>query len=213
MEEFVLKAEMRSDFGSKAARRLRNEGRLPANVYGHKEDNVAVTLDAREFLHFFEAGHRMAVIDVEGKQEHSVVKEVQYDGMGSHLLHVDFTRIGRDERIQMAVAIETFGAPKGLSGGGVLDVPHHELRLEGPARAIPEHIELNIEELGVGDSIRIRDIQAPEGCDVLGDPDDVVVIVHVPRGKAVGEGEEEAAPTEPEVIGRTADGESSEDAS
>ena len=201
MDEHVLEAKMRDQFGSRAARQLRRNGRLPANVYGHQRAGVQVTFDRREFEKFFNAGHRLALLDIEGKQEHGVIKEVQYDGMGSELLHVDISRVDRDEKIEMQVHLDLIGTPKGVSSGGVLDVVQHELAVLGPARRIPEVIHLDVQEVQVGEAVRIKDLTAPESCSFVGDPEEVVLVVHEPKAEAEPEVEETAV--EPEVIKKT----------
>lgn len=201
MEEFILKAKLRSEFGSKAARQLREQGLLPANIYGHNQKNLAVSLDEKEFARFFEAGHRVAVIQADGNTEHGVVKEVQYDAYGDSLVHVDFSRISRDERIVMEVPVETLGVAKGVAGGGVLEFPLRELRVEGPAHAIPEHFEINIEELKVGEHIRVRELTPPSDCRFVDDGELVVIGVSATRATVV-EAVEEEAMSEPEVVGR-----------
>jgi large subunit ribosomal protein L25 len=201
MEEFTLKAEPRQEFGTRAARRLRSAGRLPANIYGHREENVAVTLDLKEFLQLFEAGHRVVTVQVNGKPEPSVVKEVQYDWLGSTLLHVDFTRISKDERFRMAVPVVIIGVPKGLSAGGVLDFPLKDLHVEALPDDMPERIELNIEELKLGETLRVKDLKPPEKCVFVDDPELVVIAVSAPRAELPPEAAAPAA-SEPELIGR-----------
>lgn len=200
MEEFVLKARPRSEVGSRAVRRLRDRGDLPGNLYGHGEENVALSLDHKEFLRFFEAGHRVVRIELDGREEHGVLKEVQYDSFGTDVLHVDFARIDPHETIEMEVPVQMIGTPKGVSAGGVLDFHLHELRLRGPADRIPEALPLAVEHLLVGQSVRIRDLSPPEGCTIIGEPDQVIIAVEAPAG------EEEAMaappPSEPELIGR-----------
>ncbi len=204
MEEFVLKADPRNEFGSRAARRLRASGGLPANIYGHGEQNLSVILDAKEFGHFFDAGHRIVTINVSGKKETSVIKEVQYDAIGAALLHVDFNRVSKDEAITIEVPVETVGTAKGVAGGGILETPLKGVRLEGLADKIPERLEVTIDEMQVGDTIRVRDLTLPEGCRVLDQEDLVVVAVTTTSVESevdVGE----AATSEPEFIGRKKD--------
>ena len=204
MKEFVLNANLRSDFGKKASRRLRAEGHLPANIYGHKQDNASVTLDSKEFRMFFEAGHRMATLDVDGKSEHGVVKEVQWDGMGNEILHVDFSRIDKDEKIELEVHVDV----NGVLAAGVAEFPHKELKIRGPASALPESVEIRVGELKMGDAIRIKDVVVPDGCEVVGDPEGLVFACNAPRGIQITDGGEdgEAGPSEPEVIGKSEDG-------
>jgi len=201
MEKIVFQAEPRKDLGTKAARRIRARGLLPANIYGHGVDQILVSIDAKEFTKFLDAGHRIATVRIDGKEERSVVKEVQYDALGSTLIHVDFTRISRDEKIQMSVPVETIGAPKGLSAGGVLVFPLKELDITGFPDDIPEHFPINIEALEVGQSIRVKDLTAPPKCEFVAEPESVVIMIAHPREEAPT-APVEAAPVQPEVIGK-----------
>lgn len=201
MEKFILTAEPRAEFGSRAAKRLREGGHLPANVYGHKEENLLVSLNTKEFSRFLEAGHRILTIRVDGKEERAVVREVQYDALGSSLVHVDFTRISMDERIQMAVPVEPIGVAKGITSGGVLEFPLKEVLVSGLPDEIPEGIQVNIEKLELGQAIRIKDLTTPAGCQLVQDAELVVIHVTVPRAEVpppVAEGE----PTQPELIAK-----------
>ncbi len=201
MEQFVLNAEPRAQFGSRAAELLRQSGRVPANIYGHKEANVLVSLDTKEFTKFLGAGHRFVTIRVGKKDEPSVVKEVQYDFLGSSLIHVDFSRISRDEKVEVEVPVETIGIPKGLSAGGVLDFPMKEVLITGFPQDLPERIEINIEGLELGHAIRLKDLPVPANCVFSGNPELVIVtVVHQKTETPVAPAE--GAPVQPEVIGK-----------
>ena len=201
MEKIVFQAEPRKDVGTRAARRIRARGLLPANIYGHGDAQILISIDAKEFTKFLDAGHRIATVRVNGKEERSVVKEVQYDALGSALIHVDFTRISRDEKIQMSVPVETIGSPKGLSAGGVLVFPLKELDITGLPDDIPEHFPINIEALEIGQSIRLKDLTAPAKCEFVADPESVVIMIAHPREEAPL-APVESAPAQPEVIGK-----------
>jgi large subunit ribosomal protein L25 len=201
MEKIVFQAEPRKEVGTRAARRIRASGRLPANIYGHGESQILVSIDAKEFTKFLDAGHRIVTVRVDGKEERSVVKEVQYDALGSTLIHVDFTRITKDEKIQMSVPVETIGAPKGLSAGGVLVFPLKELDITGLPDDIPEHFPIRIEALEMGQAIRIKDLTPPERCEFAADPESVVIMIAHPREEAPA-APVEAQAAQPEVIGK-----------
>jgi len=201
MDSFVLDAEPRSEMGSRAARRLRADGLLPANIYGHKEDNVLVCLDAKAFRLFFEGGHRILTLRLGAKSERNVVKAVQYDSMGSHILHVDFTRISEHERLEMEVPVEQIGIPKGVASGGVLEFPLKDVLVSGPADAIPEHIMINVEALDLGQAIRIKDLPVPDQCSFVQDSEQVVL--HITASRATEETDvAEGDASQPEVIGK-----------
>jgi large subunit ribosomal protein L25 len=200
-DQIVLKAQPRTDMGTRAARRIRRSGLIPANIYGHKEEQLLVTVDAKELTKFLDAGHRFATLRVGDKDQRSVVKEVQYDALGARLIHVDFTRISRDEKLRVEVPVEAVGVPKGTAAGGVLVFPLKELLVEGLPDDIPEHYAVNIEALEVGQSIRVKDLQPPANCIFVVDPESVVLMVAQQR-EEVPTAPAEVQPAQPEVIGK-----------
>ena len=164
MEESALKTQARTELGRKAARRLRSQGLLPINVYGHKQANCHLVVDGREFERFIRQGHRMVNFEVDGESEHGVVKEIQYDSLGTEMIHVDIARVDLTESIELTVPVLTIGLAKGQIAGGTLDVALRELRVEGPAGKLPEKIEIKVLDLDVGDALRIKDLDLPQGC-------------------------------------------------
>ncbi len=204
MEEFVLEAEVRSEFGSRSTKRLRSRGKLPAVLYGHKEENAHLTLDTKEFTRFLEAGHRVLSVKVDGVSEKSLVKDVQYDAFGSNIIHVDFARISADEQIQMEVSIDLIGVAKGVSSGGVMDFPRKEVLVRGLPDKVPESVQVNIEPLDLGAIFRIGDLPPVPECEYVEDPELVVLSISEPHAEAEPTEGEEPSPTEPEVIRKKA---------
>lgn len=193
----------RTTNGSQAARRLRRQGLIPAVIYGHKEDTVSITLAAEEIEKIIRHGVHVVDLQVDGKTEKTLIREVQWDHLGKDLLHVDFARIAADERVVVTVPLTTRGTAPGVAQGGVLDQPLHSLSVECLAIQVPESIRVNVGELKLGEFIHVKDLVLPEGVKAMTDPD--VVVVHV----AAKQVEEEAAPAaaaaesaEPELIGR-----------
>ena len=210
MDEFVLGAETRTEFGSRAAGRLRGSGRLPANIYGHNEPNVHCSLDAKQFARFLNAGHRILAIRIGDKEEHGVVKQVQYDALGSDIVHVDFTRISRDEEIEVEVPVELIGVPKGVSSGGVLSFTRKEILVRGFPQDIPESLPLDVQSLEMGQAIRIKDLAPVTNCQFVENEELVVVMVAIPRGTEEPVEGAEAGPSEPEVITQKKDDEAND---
>ncbi len=200
MDEFVLGTEPREEVGSRASSRLRASGRLPANIYGHKEPNVHFSLDVRQFTKFLNEGHRILEFRIGDQEEHAVVKEVQYDSLGSEIIHVDFVRISRDEKIEVEVPVQLIGVPKGVNRGGVLNFERKEILVSGFPQDVPESLPLDVQALEMGEAIRIRDLPAVENCEFVEDPGLVVVLVVVPRGTEESDEGEAPSLSEPEVI-------------
>jgi large subunit ribosomal protein L25 len=186
--------------GSRESRRLRRAGLVPANLYGHGEKNVelAVKREAVEAL----ARHGSRFVELTGAaQTAAVVRELQWDALGSVPLHLDLLRVGKADRVKVRVPIDIKGECPGLRAGGVLKLVLHEIDLECPAEAIPDHVHALVAHLEVGHAIRVRELELPPGARAITDAEETVVTCLVPGRKA----EEATAPTaaaEPEVIGR-----------
>ncbi len=201
MAKFTLKAEARNETGSRAMRRLREKGRLPAVIYGHNQANRLISFDRQEIRQFIRAGHRLLAVDIDGSEESGIIKDVQYASNGTEMIHLDIARVDIYEKITTSVPIETFGVPKGLSAGGSLDLPKREAMIEGPASSIPEKIEVNIEAMELGQVLRLKDLKPISGCRFVDDPEQVIAAIHAKR---IEEEVPVAAAAEagmPEVIG------------
>ncbi|HXG12386.1 MAG TPA: 50S ribosomal protein L25 [Gemmataceae bacterium] len=201
-ESVELVAELRRTNGSRAARRLRRQGRIPAVLYGHKQETVALALQTEDLVKAIRHGARVVDLKTNGNVEKALIREVQWDHLGKEILHVDFTRVAADERIVVPVRVEIRGTAPGVAAGGILDQPLHTLEVECPALNVPESIRVNVSELQVGGVIYVRDLVLPPDVKAMTDPDAVVVHVTAP----VAEPEAGPAPApeqaEPEVIGR-----------
>jgi len=207
MESVKLAAQPRPAHGSQATRRLRKSGLIPAVVYGHKEAVVPVALDRKELETALRRNTRVVDLQLDGAAETAVIQDVQYDHLGMDVLHVDFKRVSRDERVKMAVRIELKGTPAGLGGGHVLEQTLHSLHVECPALAIPDSIRVNVSGLQSGHPIHVKELTMPEGVQALDDPELVVVqiaTVKVEAAPAAAAVPTEAAATtaEPEIVGR-----------
>jgi large subunit ribosomal protein L25 len=141
-----------------------------------------------------------------------LISELQWDHLGKALLHADFQRVAVDERVSVTVPIELKGTAPGVTAGGALEQPLHNLRVECLAIAVPESVRVVIGELQIGSAIYVRDLHLPEGVKALDDPDLIVVQVKAPQVEAEAPAAAEAAETaEPEVIGRKAAEEEAEE--
>jgi large subunit ribosomal protein L25 len=201
-ESLVLVAEARAGRGKQAARRLRRTGKVPAVVYGHKEETLSVALPLEEVEKAIRRGVRVVDLKAGGKEEKALIRDVQWDHLGKDLLHVDFARVAADERIVLTVPIELRGTAPGVTAGGVLDQPMHTLSIECLAISIPDTIRVNIGEMQIGNAIHVRDLVLPAGVKAMSDPEAIVVQVKQPVAEEEAPVAAEAAEAaEPEVIG------------
>jgi large subunit ribosomal protein L25 len=207
-ETVALTAKKRSERGSGHARQLRRDGHIPAVVYGHKEEVVSLTVEAEDMARIVRHGQRVVDLKIgDGKTETCFIREVQWDAIGKDIIHVDFTRVSRDERIRVTVPVVLRGTSPGQTAGGILDQPMHTLDIECLALAVPEAIRVNIADLQLEKAIHLKEIALPEGVKAFGDPEAVVVQCVKPVEEAAAPAAEAAVaagPAEPEVIGRKA---------
>jgi large subunit ribosomal protein L25 len=196
----TLNVKVRESRGKREARRLRRSGAIPAVLYGHGEANHSLTVGTDEISSVVRRGGR--VVELKGAvNEKALIRALQWDPYGTHVLHVDFARVSEHERIEVKVTVELRGHAAGVKDGGVVEHFVHEVEIECEALSIPAKLELNINDLKIGDSLSAADLQLPPGVKLTSDPD--AVLVHCVEARAEEEaGGPAAAVAEPEVIGK-----------
>ncbi|MEN0020439.1 MAG: 50S ribosomal protein L25 [Planctomycetota bacterium] len=209
----ILTAQPRERTGSRYAKRARDAGHLPAIVYGHGETPVPIALNAKDALKLIHKGEKVfrLSLDGEGKGEPETVllKELQFDYLGTNIIHADFARVDLTERVNVRAHLALVGDAKGLKeAGSTLMQQITELELECQVSNLPDQIEVDVSELAVGDSILAKDVQLPKPTMVLlTDPEAVVVQIVARSGEEEGSEEEATvgADGSPEVIGEKKD--------
>jgi large subunit ribosomal protein L25 len=203
VESLAMETQPRDGRGTRAARRLRKQGLVPAVVYGHKEATLSVALATDTLVKAIRHGVRVVDLKAGGKVEKALIRDVQWDHLGKELLHVDFTRVAADERVVLTVPVEVRGTAPGVSAGGLLDQPLRSLSIECLALSVPETIRVPINELQIGGVLHVRDLVLPPGVKAMAEPDAVVVQVKAPIVEVeVAPAAPAAEGAEPEVIGR-----------
>ncbi len=207
--QFQIAAEPRSAGGTGVSRRLRRAGRVPAVIYGGNQANADITLDHNDTIHHLEkeAFHsHVLTVDVDGRSEQVVLRDVQMHPYKRQVLHLDFLRVSADRKLRMTVPVHFVGedvAPGVKQGGGVVSHLLPELEIECLAKDLPEFIEVDVSALELSQSLHLSDLKLPSGVSVpalaLGaDHDLPVVSIHPPRraeaepgeaGEEAGEGE------------------------
>ena len=185
--------------GSRANRRLRRSGRIPAVIYGGGDDPTPISVDSRELRHALHAAGAVLELALEGDTQNAVLKDAQADPVRGDLWHVDFLRVRMDVAIQSTVMLELDGAEDapGTSEGGVLEQQLRELSIEALPGDIPENITLDVSNLELNATVHVSDLAAPEGVTILDDPELVVASITLPRLEV----EEPDVETETEVVG------------
>jgi len=204
MEIPTIKVQVRSGEGKSHAKKVRKEGNIPSVLYGMKEQNVLLKMDARTFtkmLSHLEGKHPIVKLEVEGNSfldSPAIIKDIQRHPVTDSILHVDFQKIRLDQKIHTAVPIILVGQSEGVKMGGVLDHQLREVDIECLALQVPSHIEVDVTTLKLGHAIHVSDVIPPEGVKILTEPERVVVSVHVPRTMEAKMATEEEKPEEAE---------------
>lgn len=201
-QSIQIAAEPRPALGSRANKRLRDTGKVPGVVYGHKEAVVPVTLPKKELTNHLNKGAHVFDLSLDGKAQKVLVKEVQYDHLGIEVIHVDFARVSLDEKVEVTVPLELKGTPKGEDDGGVLQQIMAELEVECLVTDIPSVIVHNVTEMKLDDVLHIKDLKLPPGVRALQDEDQVVAQLKAVEEEAVAPAAAEEGAAEPEVIGK-----------
>jgi len=209
--EATLDAVERNDRGKNEARRLRARGRIPAVVYGGKDGGKTIAVDPKglaKILRTQQGANTLIKLNVPGGGDARVlVREYQLDPITHELLHADFYRVAMDKIIRVPVTVVASGEPKGVKQqGGVLDIVHRQIEIECLPADIPNQIEVDVRELMVGQSIRVKDVATNPKWKAVTDPEMMLLHVIIPKveetpapAEAAAAGTA-AAPAEPEVI-------------
>jgi large subunit ribosomal protein L25 len=201
----ILKAEPRKQTGSKHAGRIRKQGKIPAIVYGHKEEPVAISLDAHDFSVQLHHGHRLFDISLDDRKQKLLLKDLQYDHLGKEIVHVDLMRVDLAETVRVTVPIELKGVAVGTHEGGVVEEHIDHLEVECRVTVIPEVLSVSVKDIGVGDALHAGQIELPEGVKLVSDPNLVIVTCHLVAAAKTTEEIEAEIPSVPEVIGEKAE--------
>jgi large subunit ribosomal protein L25 len=193
-----LAVESRDTQGKHNNRRLRRSGKIPGILYGHGLENVSLAVAADALTAAIRHGSRLVSL-TGAANESAFIRELQWNTWGTHIVHVDFTRISEHEIVEVRVPVELRGEAPGVREGGVVVQLIHEVEIACPASVIPEKLAVNINHLMLNESIVLSSLVLPEGAKVLAaDLEAVVVECVVPMEEPEAA---EAVPGEPEVIG------------
>lgn len=198
--ESTLTAQKRDKLGTTHSRRLRQQNIIPGNLYGHHQDALPISVPEDDLKAVIATGHRVVNLEVNGKTESAIFREVQWDTFGIKIHHFDLVRVDADERVEVEVPVELKGIAPGSLNGGVVEHHLRTLTVECLAVQIPDNIPVRINMLDIGQGIHVKDLELPEGVVVRDNPEELVVQVIQPVAAPEPTEEAAAAPTEPEVI-------------
>ena len=188
--------------GSRVARRLRKQGRIPAIIYGHKQAPVPISLSRESVWDMIKKSTHLAELSFGASSETVLVRDVQWDHLGKEIIHLDFARVSADESIETEVRLDVRGTAPGVAEGGVLEVLVHDLRVTCRANAIPEALRIDVSNLHLNEALHVKDLTLPEGVTLDADPE--LLLVHIvsraPEPEPETAAESESTTTQPEVI-------------
>jgi len=211
-KELTLPIEQRAKVGTTSAHALRRAGKIPAVLYGHGTEPLHVAFEAKIFDEVLHRGGRTGVLTLtlNGKKaDTALVREVARNPVSRKIEHVDLQRVSEHEAVHASIPLVTVGTPRGVRDfGGVMDVLAHEIEVEGPVDELPDHLEVDVSDLGIHQHASASDVKLPPGFKLLEEPD--MIVVSVESSKTAQHLEEAATgatteQTAPEVIGSTPD--------
>jgi large subunit ribosomal protein L25 len=204
----MLEIETRETGGTSTARAVRRTGKIPGVLYGNGREPFVFAVESRHLRETLAgAGGRHAVLEVKvpGARTpiHAVIKDIQLHPLRDTLTHFDLLEVRMDRAIQATVSIVFVGDAEGVKTfGGILAQNAHELTIEALPGDLPEHIEIDVSALNIGDSIKLSDLPETKGLTYIGDPDTMLASVAQPKGPTA---EEEAAEAEAEAASEAAE--------
>lgn len=199
-DQLDLAAETREQVGKGASRLLRREGRVPAVIYGNKQDPQSIHVEEKALMRLLMTGHFMnsvVMIEVDGQQVRTLPKDVSFDAVTERPVHADFLRIGAHTTVHVSVPVvftDEEEAPGIKTGKGVLNIIQHELELVCDAAEIPDDITISLAGREIGDSIHISNVTLPKGVTpAITDRDFTIATIVPPTVPTATEEAEDAA--------------------
>jgi large subunit ribosomal protein L25 len=214
-EQLTLSAETRDRAGKGASREMRRQGRVPAVIYGQKQEPLPIHVEEKALVKMLQTGHFMnsiVMIETGGAPTRTLPKDVQFHPVTDRPLHVDFLRISEHSKVHVNVPIRFINDEEspGIKRGGVLNTVLHDLELVCDASKIPDDIVIDLTGLDIGDSIHLEAIRIPEGCQAATDDLSLTIATIVAPSAMKQEEEEAAAAADVPTVGEEGEGEAGE---
>ncbi|OYO18089.1 50S ribosomal protein L25/general stress protein Ctc [Enemella dayhoffiae] len=204
-----LSAELRTEFGKGAARRLRRADQVPAVMYGHGTDPIHISLPGHETLLALRTANAVLSIAVDGKEQLALAKQVQRDPIKGFIEHVDFIIVKRGEKVTVDVAVVVTGE---AGPETVVVVDNTTVSLEVPATDIPESVEVSVEGMEYGSQVLAQDLKLPSGATLVTDPETLIVNITQQQSAEALEAELAEAEAEAGIEREESDAEAEESA-
>ncbi len=168
-------------------KRKRREGWLPVEIYGKGVENRHAWMSVKDFAALPHGEAFLIEAELEGKTAVCQLIDIQYGWLGNNPIHIDLYDLTNVKEIEVEVPIEFIGTPAGVEAGGTFEPVMHTLTIKAPPERIPEKITVDVSHLGLGEALHVRDIQPPEGCVILDNPEETVAVVYEPEEEVIGE--------------------------
>jgi large subunit ribosomal protein L25 len=206
-----LKSTFRGDTGTSRSKKIRQEGSIPAVLYGKDIDVKTITVDTKDFKEILKSEGRNAIVDIEldGESYFAMLKDVQTHPITNDILHLEFYNIDRSQKVEVTIPIRLVGKEISKIEGAVVH-QLDEVEIRCPSTKIPRQIELDITELTLGHSLHVSDLEKIEDIEILNDPEEMIVSVTTIDEEPEDELEEELTGEEPVLIGSEDDEEAEE---
>lgn len=202
----ALKGITREKLGSSETRRLRHAGMIPGIIYGHGEENIPFAMNSRDLNLVLQHGERLVKLALGKSEGNYLIKAVQRDAFDNEVIHVDFTRVNLDESVEVTVALTLKGTPAGEAEGGITLPGIAAVTIEVPVISIPEEIVVRLNDLALGDSLRVSDLPPLDAGAIISDGGAIIATCQLPIEAPEEEEEAEVSEAEegaePEVIGK-----------
>ncbi|GAB5441774.1 MAG: 50S ribosomal protein L25/general stress protein Ctc [Fuerstiella sp.] len=189
VDDFRLSAEPREQLGTRNTRQLRKQGRVPANLYGFKKDTINISVAADDVEKLVAGGSKVVDVEFQGEVDKAVVQELQWDIYSTYVKHVDLKRVDPDATTTTDVPVKVRGEAAGLKDGGQLRQLVKYVTVTCPEFRVPRSVAARVASLGVGDSLKVSDLKAPETVTITSDADQVVVEVFDPKKAGASDSE------------------------
>ena len=202
MEKIILNANLRTNFSKAARNDIRNSGNVPGIFYSKHDEPIAFSVSEKSIKPLvFTAETHLIGLTIDGTEHDCVVKDVQFDPVTDRIVHFDLLGLTKGEKFQLEVPVLFLGNAVGIKEGGILQQVLHKLQIECFPSDIPQHLDIEITNLKLGQAIHVSDLNF-ENITILNPEDAVIVAVTHPKTEKEAVEGEAAASAEPEVIGK-----------
>ncbi len=203
VKEITLAAEKRTKTGTSESRRLRREGIVPGNIYGHKQEPIAITVSGKVLEKLIYSGSHLIDLELNGETNKALFREVQWNTFSTHVIHFDLLWVDQQEEVHVELPIELHGNAPGITAGGVLDQPMRSVGMTLKVIDMIDSVVVNINHLEIGQAVLVKELELPASAKPdAGDETVVVQVIEATEDPDELEEDSLAAPSQPEVIGQ-----------